>query len=135
MLTGHSTSKKQGDAGLGIAIAWFASHRMPVSIPLTDSQEYDLVVDVEEELKKVQVKTTSYKNKYGNYEVDLRTATNTSTRRDHKNMDLTKIDFVFIVCNDGALYLIPSEKMESVSRITLGKKYAEFKVGIFSDHS
>lgn len=38
-------SKKQGDVGLGTDISFFTQRGWTVSIPLTDSQDYDLVVD------------------------------------------------------------------------------------------
>ena len=57
----QSNSKKQGDVGLGMSIGWFASQGYTVSLPLTDSQDYDLVVEIEGVLRKVQVKTSKYK--------------------------------------------------------------------------
>ena len=36
-------SKRQGNIGIGAAIAWFTVHGYTVSIPLTDSQDYDLI--------------------------------------------------------------------------------------------
>ena len=50
-------SKKQGDAGLGQAIAYFTSQGYDVSLPLTDSADWDLIVEMESGLKRVQVKT------------------------------------------------------------------------------
>lgn len=44
MLRQHNP-KKQGDAGLGVAIGWFTTHGYTMSVPLTDSQDYDLIVD------------------------------------------------------------------------------------------
>jgi hypothetical protein len=40
-------SKKQGDWGLGSAIAWFTAQGYTVALPITDSQHYDLIVDIE----------------------------------------------------------------------------------------
>ncbi len=47
-------SKKQGDIGLGAAIAYFTFKGFTVSIPLTDSQDYDLVVDDGHKLSRIQ---------------------------------------------------------------------------------
>ena len=46
----YKNSKKQGDAGLGIAIEYFTTKGYCVCIPLTDSQEYDLVVEIQNKL-------------------------------------------------------------------------------------
>lgn len=59
----QKNSRKQWDVWLWIAICCFAKLWYTVSIPLTDSQDYDLVVDFEWKLNKIQVKTTRYKKK------------------------------------------------------------------------
>lgn len=38
-------SKKQGDIGMCYAMAYFSKMGYTVSVPVTDSQEYDLIVD------------------------------------------------------------------------------------------
>jgi HJR/Mrr/RecB family endonuclease len=60
----QANTKKQGDVGLGQAIAWFTRNSYTVSLPLTDSQDYDLIVDKDNVLYRVQVKTTSNKNNF-----------------------------------------------------------------------
>jgi hypothetical protein len=52
MFEACTNSKKQGYLGLGVAIGWFCQNGYVVNIPLTDSQEYDLVVDNGQGLKK-----------------------------------------------------------------------------------
>ena len=53
------TNKEKGNTSLGIAIAYYSSNGYTVSIPLNDTQDYDLIVDKNSILKKVQVKSTS----------------------------------------------------------------------------
>lgn len=63
-MCGFKNTKKQGDYGLGSAISYFTSQGYNISIPLTDSQDYDLVVeDTAGFLKKVQVKTCMRTNR------------------------------------------------------------------------
>jgi hypothetical protein len=64
------STKKLGDVGLGEAIRYFTGLKQTVLIPLTDSQDYDLVVDRGEKLVKVQVKYTSYKRN-GTYQTNI----------------------------------------------------------------
>lgn len=65
---------KQGDAGLGAAIAYFTIHEYTVCIPLTDNDCFDLVVSKDSnELLKVQVKTSNHLTKSNTYAVQLRT--------------------------------------------------------------
>ena len=59
-----NSNKEKGNTGLGIAIAYYSANGYTVSIPLNDTQDYDLIVDKDNILKKVQVKATSCKTKY-----------------------------------------------------------------------
>lgn len=40
-----NTNKEKGNAALGLAIAYFSSNGYTVSIPLNDTQDYDLIVE------------------------------------------------------------------------------------------
>ncbi len=68
----RQNSKKQGNVGLAIAIAWFEEHDYETYIPLTDSQSSDLVVKKAGRYFGVQVKTTYFKSPYGIYMANLR---------------------------------------------------------------
>lgn len=123
-------SKKQGDIGLGSAINYFTSNGYTVCIPLTDSQEYDLVIDINNELKKIQVKTTSYipKDKK-TYEVNLRTmGGNRSWTGVSKKFDKNVIDYVFILTENDDKYFIPSVEIKANTTLILSKKYDKFKI-------
>jgi hypothetical protein len=123
----QSNTKKQGDVGLGQAIAWFTRNSYTVSIPLTDSQDYDLIVDKDNKLYKVQVKTASYKNEYGIYEVSLTVkGGNRSGTGRIKQFNRDKVDLVFILTSDNEVYVIPSDVV-GVNSINLGKKVQEYK--------
>lgn len=121
--------KKQGDIGMGLAISHFCGEGHTVSIPLTDSQPYDLIVDDGDSLKRIFIRTTTIK-KYSGFEVGLRTqGGNHSQRSKQKLFDPTCCDLLFIACADGNTYLIPSDKIKNTSSITVGnKKYGEFKI-------
>lgn len=126
-----SNTKKQGDIGLGSAIAHFTKMGFTVCLPLTDSQDYDLVVEVDGKLNKVQIKTSSLKTAYGEiYTVGLRVlGGNQSWNGVAKHFDNTKVDYLFILLEDGRKYLIPSSKIDSKSSINVGgEKYKEFEV-------
>lgn len=126
-LRGHKNSKKQGDVGLGVAIAWFTAEGHTVCVPLTDSQDYDLVID-DGRLNKVQVKTTTV-HQDGSYVVELRTSGgNRSGTGKTKKFDSTQIDILFVVTDDGTKYLIPSSEISSTCRLSLGTKYRKYRL-------
>lgn len=122
----HKNSKKQGDEGLGVAIGWFSCQGFTVCIPLTDSQPYDLVVETDDGLKKVQVKTTrNVRN--GRCEVELRTkGGNKSGTGKTKQFDPKTVDLLFVLTHDGRKYLIPTNRLRGTSTIVLCEYYAEF---------
>jgi hypothetical protein len=122
-------SKQQGDIGLGSAISYLTMMGYTVSVPLTDSQDYDLVVDIEGKLNKVQVKTTSQKSSNG-YEVELRTlGGNQSWNGVAKFFNSQRVDYLFVVTENGRRFFIPAESIEAKSRVTIGnEKYNEYEI-------
>lgn len=45
------TNKEKGNSGLGVAIAYFSTNGYTVSIPLNDTQDYDLIVEKEKRIR------------------------------------------------------------------------------------
>ena len=124
----YKSSKKQGDAGLAVAISWFALNGCTISIPLTDSQDYDLVVEMDNKLSKVQVKTATTKNIKGNYKVGLRTRTTKNGINVFKEFNPSLTDYLFIYTSDGNKYLIPSNEIVAKNQIILYVYYDKYKV-------
>jgi len=121
-------SKKQGDIGLGAAIGWATKQGYTVSLPLTDSQDYDLIIDIDDKLYRTQSKTCSYKNEYGRYEVSLTVKGGNKTGSKIKKLDKTKVDALFILTDDDIMYFIPIQDVVGSSSITLGNNYDKFKL-------
>ena len=121
------TNKDKGNSSLGIAIAYYASNGYIVSIPLNDTQDYDLVVDKDNVIKKVQVKSTGCKTKYGNYQVALKSCGGTKGKT-YKTIIETNIDEVFIVTKDIEIYILPIKELKNKSTINLCSKYQKYKV-------
>lgn len=125
-------SKKQGDVGMCYAIAYYSKLEWTVSIPITDSQDYDLLVEnTDNNILKVQVKTSRYLTEGGTYQVSLKTCGGNKSGQTIKKMDKNYIDLVFVLVDDGSCYSIPTERIESSGSMNLGDKYSEFKVSLF----
>lgn len=128
MFINCKNSKKQGDVGLGQAIAYFCKQGLTVCLPLTDSQDYDLIIEENKKLKKVQVKTTSYKckNKYYNFNLSIKGG----NRSYHsvKKFDNSSVDYVFVFCENGVKYLIPSKIITAKTCVTLYSPWDKFKI-------
>lgn len=126
-LSDHKNSRKQGDHGLGAAIAYFASIGWCVNIPLTDSQPYDLIVDDGANLLKVQVKTATHKR--DNYfQAYIKTCGGNQSFSTVKYFDSTLVDYLFILTTNNEKYLIPTYKITAKTHLQLGPKYKNYLI-------
>ena len=122
-------SKKQGDIGMCYAMAYYSKLGWTVSIPITDSQDYDLVVDNGTRLFKVQVKTTRFKAPSGNYTASLTTnGGNRSGSGKTKKFNDNSSDLLFVLTEAGECYSIPTSEINSTTIITLCEKYLPYRV-------
>lgn len=120
-------SRMQGNIGVGKAISYFTEMGYVVSIPLTDSQKYDLVVDIDAVLRKVQVKTTTFK--VGNvYQVLLKTNGGNKSGTTTHLFNSSNSDLLFIWCEDGSMFNIPTKDITNTTTLNLGEKVSEYKV-------
>lgn len=122
-----NTNKEKGNTSLGIAIAYYASNGYTVSIPLNDTQDYDLIVDNNNTLKRVQVKSTACKTKYGNYQVALKSCGGTKGKT-YKTIIETNIDKLFILTEDLKKYILSIEEINNKSTLNICKKYEKYRV-------
>ena len=122
-----STNKEKGNTALGIAIAYFSSQGNVVSIPLNDTQDYDLIIEESDGLKKIQVKATGCKTKYGIYQVALKSCGGTKGIT-YKTVKDTNIDYIFVVTEKLSMYYIPKEIIQNKSTLNLCEKYERYKV-------
>ncbi len=101
------TNRDKGRAGMAMAIAYFGANGYTVSIPLNDTQWYDLIVEKDGEFKTVQCKATGSADN----SVSIKSAGGTKgavydTLLNHP------VDYLF--CLDGNLnmYVIPVQDLK-----------------------
>ena len=123
-----SNSIQQGDIGESRAVYEFTVQGFTVSKPLTSTTKYDLIVEKDGVLKRVQVKTTRSLSKYGVYEASLVTSGGNRTRNAVRHREINDYDLLFVLAEDSSCWIIPAESFDSVRSISLGNKYSEFKV-------
>lgn len=124
----HANPRAQGNAGLGVAIAYLTRVGVDVAIPLTDSQPYDLVIEYEGRLQRVQVKTTTQRTKSGVYVVALRTVGSNMKGVVRRNFDPGDYEWLFAVCGDATVYMIPTTAIAARTQLFLGRRYAAFRL-------
>ena len=120
------TNKDKGRTGLALAIGYFGSHGYTVSIPLNDTQDYDLLVDDGNQILKISVKATAQIASSGASIVSLRNTGGTKGTVYGREVD-KNIDFVFVVNNKSEMWLLP-KMILTTNSMSLGEKYNQYKL-------
>jgi PD-(D/E)XK nuclease superfamily protein len=116
--------RKQGNAGLGIAIAYLSRIGVDVAIPLTDTQRYDLLMVHDAGMERVQVKTTTMRDpRYGHYRVSVQCIGRNNTGTVRRKFDQADYEWLFVVCGDACCYMIPSNAITARTVFYLTRRY------------
>jgi hypothetical protein len=114
------------EAGAAIATMWFLLCGYNVSIPV-EPTVYDLLVSMQDGIKRVQVKTTTYNKSGWAVSVGRRPYT-TDNRGPLVPYDPDLLDLFFILDGDLTMYVIPSRVIAGRVAILLSS-YSEYVVG------
>lgn len=110
-------SVQKGDATEAIVLSKLVKKGYTVLHPWDDNQRYDLVLDIDGDFLRVQVKTGNYKEEY--VEVHVTSNRSHSSGVEHKPYDKTQIDGFLVYCYEkNEMYWIPIEE-SNTSRIWL----------------
>ena len=124
----------QGDLGEFSAMEWLASRGALVWIPLGHSPDVDLMAELDRQLIRVQVKTSTYKVKtprgHSRWQVAIATSGgNQSWSGAAKEFGSARVDYLFVLTGGGRRWFIPSGAIEGSRGVALGgMKYSEFEV-------
>lgn len=121
------TNKEKGNAGLAMAIAYFGTHGYNVCLPLNDTQDFDLIVEKDGIMQRVQCKATSQRTPYNVTTVDLRSTGGTKGSV-YKTLIETNIELLFVINESKEIWLIPKSSITNIKSLNLGDKYQEFKI-------
>lgn len=124
------TSKDQGNIGLAKAIYELQVLGYRISIPFTENQNYDLIVDKDNILYRVQVKTTKQISKYGIYSVNLRTLGGNQSFHTIKKRKAGDYDLLYVLTDDNISYLIPDDNIHCENRLALNKNMLQYLIKI-----
>ena len=100
-----------GDIGEAQAIALFTKKQIPVSKPLTNNIRYDLIIEKDNKLYRVQVKTTA-NIKDGKMEFATKTTNYTKGTWSTNHYSKNEVDLFFLYCleNDWCGLFIPDNE-------------------------
>ncbi len=121
-------TKTKGDIAVGRAISYFLASGFEVCLPIGDKSDYDLVVEKDGLLQKVQVKFAGL-YKTGECKVGLRITGGNQSFNYTKKYKKDSFDVLFVFTQKGDQYLIPWNKMECRNEISIEhKKYLKYLV-------
>ena len=121
-------TKRKGSLAIGEAIVYFTKNNKSVFVPVSDCDKYDIVIDQEGALKRIQCKYSDDREKSGAFIVDLRTFGGYREKTYHIKYIKGDFDYLFIYCSNGDKFLIPAEKLWGKSQLGVGvKSWSEFK--------
>lgn len=122
-------TRQQGAYGVALATAYFTSLGHSVSIPMSDCQRYDLIVDDGSVLSRVEVKTSANKSTEKSYCVQLATSGgNQSWSGVSKTISTEDCDLVFVATIDGRGFVFKASEVEGKTTITVGNSYRDKQV-------
>ena len=97
-----NSNTDKGRAGLSLAIAYFGTNGYTVSLPMNDTQWYDLIVEKDGVFQTVQCKFTATENKV----IDFRSHGGTKGIV-YGNLKDSPLDILFCADNEQNLFVIP----------------------------
>ena len=101
------TNQDKGRAGMAMAIAYFGANGYTVSVPLNDTQWYDLIVEKDGEFKTVQCKATGSADNA----ISLRSCGGTNGGA-YDNVLNHPVDYLFCLDGNMNMYVIPVADMK-----------------------
>jgi hypothetical protein len=121
--------KEQGRKGERAAAAWLYSQDAGVFFPFPEHSDIDLIAVIDDELLRVQVKTSTV-FRDGRWELTICTrGGNQSWNGVVKTLDASRCDYLFALVGDGRQWFIPAGALGGTSGLLLGgPKYAQYEV-------
>ena len=107
--------KQIGRIGLSMAINYFTLQGYTVSLPMNDTQWYDIVIEKDGKFETVQCKATQTKENV----IDFRSTGGTKGKVYDNLLNHSELDYLFCVNKDLDMWLIPVKDITTTRQITL----------------
>lgn len=112
-------NKQKGDIGEAKCLAKMIELGIPVCLPFGDNQRYDMVIDVNGELKKIQVKYSSQTENAGSVIFKIVSSTNHTTNKHCDGYENDIDAFLLYNAINDEIYYLPIEVVAGRTTITL----------------
>lgn len=123
------STKQKGDSATGAAIQYFLSKGYEVCLPIGDKRDYDLVVEKNNLLSRVQVKYAGLYPGKDKCKVALRITGGNQSYKYSKTYSDDAFETLFVYTAKGQKYVLPWSSVTARNEITIEHpKYDVYKV-------
>jgi hypothetical protein len=123
------TTKERGDKALAQAISYYLSNGYEVNLPVGDKRSYDVVIEKDGHLERVQVKYAGYYPAKKRCFVGLRVTGGNQSYHYAKKYSDDEFEILFVYTEKGKRYHIPWSGVKARSELSIdNQKYDRFLV-------
>jgi hypothetical protein len=116
-------NKHKGNLAIASAIKHFVSTGYTVSLPLSDTAKYDLVVERDGAFQAVQCKYAGHERSQSVFSVPLYVCGgNRSAGNRRAKYQQGDFDILFVLCANGRMYAIPFQEAAGQTTINVGRE-------------
>lgn len=112
---GEINRKQIGRIGLSMAINYFTCQGYTISLPMNDTQWYDLVIEKDGKFETVQCKATNTEDGI----IDFRSTGGTNGSVYDNLLNHSELDWLFCVNKEYDMWLIPIKEITTSRQLTL----------------
>jgi hypothetical protein len=122
-------TKERGDIAVGQAISFYLGNGYEVCLPVGDKRHYDLIVEKNNVLQRVQVKYAGFYNRNDRCRAGLRITGGNQSYNYAKKYTDEAFDTLFVYTERGERYTIPWKELKCRTELTIDdKKYTKYRV-------
>ena len=121
--------KEKGDLAVANAIHYYMTNGYEVCLPIGDKRPYDIIVEVEGLVKRVQVKFAGFYNGVKQHKVALRITGGNQSFNSVKKYSFEDFDELFIFTESGRKFAIPWSDITARNELNIEhSKYSRYEI-------
>jgi hypothetical protein len=120
-------SKEQGFVGEARAIYEYTKLGYVVCKPFKDC-DYDLIIEKNGKMERVQIKTTTQIPKEKYFVCNLRVLGGNQSFNTAKNRNPNSYDMLFVLAQNNECWSIPTNTFNALTTLTLDKRFESYKI-------
>lgn len=122
-------TKEKGDIALANAIQYYVTQGFEVCLPIGDKRPYDIIVEMDGNTKRVQVKYAGFYTKVAQHKVALRITGGNQSRYTAKKYENSDFEELFVYTANGRKFVLPWDKIIARNELNIENlKYSEYEI-------